>query len=534
MEKVGVYCRLSDEDRYKKNKSDDSESIANQKSMLLKYALERNWEVVDIYSDDDYSGAGTYRPDFERMIKDCESGRINIVLCKTQSRFSRDMEVVEKYLHNKFIEWGVRFISIVDNADTDNKFNKKSRQINGLINEWYLEDLSDNIRHSLKNKREDGLFMGSFAPYGYQRDPEDKHHLIIDENVADIVREIFEKYKNGISYNHICKSLNERGILNPSAYKESIGSKFVCCRYDYSITGKWNSDTIARILRQEVYIGNLVQGKTTYISYKNHKEKAVPREDWCRVENTHEAIIDKELWYSVQKRLGTNEKGSKNGKIHIFSQKVYCSCCGKIFSKNNYSSYTVNGVSVYKAYLQCKGRKKYNICDNSSAIRIEVLEEYVLKAINDLLKKCNKAMLKDGLESAFNRENKNYNKMNSLNKEKAELEKKLQQSKEYFKNLYQDKSNGVITEEDFKMLRQGYYNDVENYEKRLEAIRKEMLDTEERKTNTKDIESILKKYKKVDKLTKVIVDEFIDKIYIGKLNKETKTREIKIVWNLDL
>ena len=143
-------------------------------------------------------------------------------------------------------------------------------------------------------------------------------------------------------------------------------------------------------------------------------------------------------------------------------------------------------------------------------------------------------MLKDGLESAFNRENKNYNKMNSLNKEKAELEKKLQQSKEYFKNLYQDKSNGVITEEDFKMLRQGYYNDVENYEKRLEAIKKEMLDTEERKTNTKDIESILKKYKKVDKLTKVIVDEFIDKIYIGKLNKETKTREIKIVWNLDL
>lgn len=534
MEKVGVYCRLSDEDRYKKNKSDDSESIANQKSMLLKYALEHNWEVVDIYSDDDYSGAGTYRPDFERMIKDCENGRINIVLCKTQSRFSRDMEVIEKYLHNKFIEWGVRFISIVDNADTDVKSNKKSRQINGLINEWYLEDLSDNIRHSLKNKREDGLFMGSFAPYGYKRDPEDKHHLIVDNDVAYVVREIFEKYRNGISYNHICKSLNERGVLTPSSYKRACGSKFVCHGYDYTIPGRWNSDTVARILKNEVYAGNLVQGKTTYVSYKNHKEKAVPKEDWCRIENTHEAIIDKELWNSVQKRLGTNEKGSKNGEIHLFSQKVYCSCCGKIFSKNNFSSVIVDGEVKTKAYLQCKGRKKYHICDNENSIRIEVLEEYILKAINDLIKKCNLALLKNDLERVFNNENNSNNKITMLNKEKAELEKKLQEAKVYFKNLYQDKMHNVITEEDFKFLRQAYYTDVENYEKRLEMVKKELLNTEERKTNTTDIESILKKYKKVNKLNKVIIDEFIDKIYIGKMDKEKKTREIKIVWNLDL
>ena len=170
IERVGVYCRLSDEDRDKKNVNDDSDSIQNQKSMLLKYALNNSWEVVDIYSDDDYSGAGTYRPDFERMIRDCESGRINLVLCKTQSRFSRDMEIIEKYLHNKFVEWGVRFISIVDNADTNIKGNKKARQINGLINQWYLEDLSANIKDSLSNKRDDGLFMGSFAPYGYMKD----------------------------------------------------------------------------------------------------------------------------------------------------------------------------------------------------------------------------------------------------------------------------------------------------------------------------------------------------------------------------
>ena len=188
IEKVGVYCRLSDEDRDKINKTDDSDSIINQRSMCLKYANQNGWDVVDIYSDDDFSGAGTFRPDFERLIKDCESGKINLVLCKSQSRFSRDMGVIEYYLHNKFIEWGVRFVSIVDNADTNNDANKKSRQINGLINEWYLDDLSQNIRKSLKNKREDGLYMGSFASYGYERSEDDYHKLVIDPVAAEVVK----------------------------------------------------------------------------------------------------------------------------------------------------------------------------------------------------------------------------------------------------------------------------------------------------------------------------------------------------------
>lgn len=146
--RVGIYTRLSDEDRFKRNKDGDSESIANQKSMLLKYALNKGWEVYNVYSDDDWSGADINRPQFQKLIEDYKNGHIDIVLCKTQSRFSRDMEVVERYIHNKFVEWGVRFVSIVDNAYTEVQGNKKARQINGLINEWYLEDLSDNIRPS--------------------------------------------------------------------------------------------------------------------------------------------------------------------------------------------------------------------------------------------------------------------------------------------------------------------------------------------------------------------------------------------------
>ena len=534
MERVGVYCRLSDEDRYKKNKNDDSESIANQKSMLLKYALDQDWEVVDIYSDDDYSGAGVERPDFNRLIKDCESGRINIVLCKTQSRFSRDMEVIERYLHNKFIEWGVRFVSIVDNADTNNEANKKSRQINGLVNEWYLEDLSNNVKKSLKNKREDGLFMGSFAPYGYMKDPNDKHKLIIDENVAPIVREIFEKYKNGLGYHRICASLNERKILCPSLYKKSIGCNFVCCNFDYETTGIWTSDTIATILKNETYTGTLVQGKRTNVSYKNHKSKKVPKSEWSVTENAHEPIIDSETWFIVQRRLKNHHRPVQNGKVHILSSKVYCALCGRIFMRNQCNVKSADGGKEKRAYLQCKGCKKYHTCDNNNSIRYDVLEQYVLDAINEMLKKCNQKLLKDELNLTLERQNRQETLITNLNKEKANLEKKLNESKLYFKNLYMDKMKNVISEEDFSMLREEYSKDVESYQARLDEIEQELTDTEERKENSRDIESILKKYKKIKKLTRIIVEEFIEKIYIGAVDKETNTREIKIEWNLDL
>ena len=288
------------------------------------------------------------------------------------------------------------------------------------------------------------------------------------------------------------------------------------------------------MLQNEVYIGNLVQGKRTNISYKKHKSKKVPKSEWCRTEGAHEAIIDKETWYLVQKRLGKNEKPMKSGKIHILSQKVYCEGCGRIFMRNQCNIKCAGGKVEKRAYLQCKGNKKYNTCDNNRSIRLDLLEEYVLNAINDLLKKCNKALLKSEFEKELNRENNQDVMITNLNKEKANLEKKLNECKLYFKNLYQDKMKGVISEEDFTMLREEYTKDVESYQTRLEEIENEIGETNTRKQNSKDIESILKKYKHIKELNKIIVDEFIEKIYIGKLDKKTNTREIRIEWNLDL
>ena len=192
--KVAIYPRLSEEDRYKKNENDESESIQNQKSMLIEYALEHDWEIYDFYCDEDWSGADRNRPEFNRLLKDAEARKFDIVLCKTQSRFTRELELVEKYIHGLFPQWGIRFVSIVDHADTEIKGNKKARQINGLINEWYLEDLSENIKSVFDNKRKNGQHIGAFALYGYQKDPNQKGHLIIDEEAATVVREVFNLF----------------------------------------------------------------------------------------------------------------------------------------------------------------------------------------------------------------------------------------------------------------------------------------------------------------------------------------------------
>lgn len=531
IEKVGVYCRLSDEDRDKINKTDDSDSIVNQRSMCLKYADQNGWNVVDIYSDDDFSGAGTFRPDFERLIKDCESGKINLVLCKSQSRFSRDMGVIEYYLHNKFLEWGVRFVSIVDNADTSIEANKKSRQINGLINEWYLDDLSQNIKKSLRNKREDGLFMGSFAPYGYDRSEEDYHKLVIDPVAAEVVKKIFKMYADGYGYHRICEYLNNNNILPRSVYKKQKGSKFVCSNCDLE-TVRWNPDTVAQILRNEVYIGNLVQGKTTYVSYKNHKKKSVSANEWCRTPNTHEPIIDMDTWNKVQSILGTHYKVTKTGQINYFTRKVYCSCCGKAFMRNVYN--VKSEKTGQRAYMQCKGNKKFHICDNNKSIRMDKLEEILLNAINDLLDNYyDRNDLKKLYEIRQEQDTDNNNSINALVKEKEDLNKKISNNKTYYRNLFEEKVKGVISEDMFQMMSKDYFNEIENMMKRIEIIDKQIEELKVDKKEKKQADDILKRYKHIKKLNKVILDEFIDKVYIGELDKETNTRSIEIEWNFE-
>lgn len=371
--KVAIYCRLSEEDRDKVSRSDDSGSIQNQKAMLLQYATEQNWEVYGVYSDDDYAGADRKRPAFNRLLADAEQHRFDVILCKTQSRFTRELELVEKYIHGLFPLWGIRFVSIVDHADTENKGNKKARQINALVNEWYLEDMSENIRSVLTNRRKNGFHIGSFALYGYQKDPRQKGHLIIDEEAAAIVREVFTLFSQGYGKTAIARTLNDRGIPNPTEYKRIHGLRY---QQSSSPVGTlWKYYTISSMLTNEMYLGNMVQGKYGSVSYKTKQNRPRPQEQWYVVEGTHEPIIDRELWDKVQALLAQKTRPFHTGTIGLFAGKTRCMDCGCMMRSST---------SRGKHYLRCSTRYISKNACAGAFISVDRLEQMVLGELSQL------------------------------------------------------------------------------------------------------------------------------------------------------
>ena len=505
---VGIYLRLSSEDKDKINKDDYSESIKNQRNMLVYYISKHdNFYLVDEYCDEDLSGAGTYRPEFERLIKDCEEHRLDIVLCKSQSRFSRDMEIVEKYINNKFIEWNIRFIGLADNADTDNFGNKKARQINGLVNEWYLEDISNNIRSAFNSKMKQGEFISPFAPLGYEISSNDNNKIVIDKIGSEIVKNIYNLYLKGLGFTKIAEYLNDNNVPSPSLYKYQKGCKLNIISNKRRDEIKWNGSAVKKILTNEIYIGNLVQGKRTTVSYKNHRIINKRKNEWIRKENTHEGIIDKDTFYKVQSIINSRRRPSKKlGTMHIFSGKVFCMECNNIMKKKS------------------SQRHEYLVCSNSNclnkSIRYDMLEGIILKEVNGLVSK----YYDSELLKKYSLEERNIiDKINTLNMQQNDLRNRISRLDNYLKSLYEDKVNGIIAEEYFIKLTNSYNNDKKIIEDNIKSI-EDKISYYRNYFN----DNIVDRYKSFDNLNKVIVDEFIDKVYVGKIvgNK----RKIEIKW----
>lgn len=524
--RVVIYLRLSNEDKDKLNKEDDSESIKNQRNMLIDY-IDKHPEfvLVDEYCDEDLSGAGTYRPEFERLIRDCENGKIDIVLCKSQSRFSRDMEIVEKYINNKFKEWNIRFIGLSDNADTDNNGNKKSRQINGLVNEWYLEDVSNNIRSAFNSKMKQGEFISPFASFGYEVSKEDNNKLVVDPIASEVVKEIFDLYLKGLGFTGIAKYLNSKNIPSPSLYKFKKGIKLNVISNRPREQIKWSTNAIKTILTNEIYLGHLIQGKRTTVSYKNHKIMNKSKDKWIKRENTHEAIIDEETFAKVQVAMKERTKPMRaTGIVHNFSGKVFCKECGHYMRKKNSSKHE---------YLVCSNnRDGYDDCINKASIRYDTLGELVLNEIN---KKIQKFYDLNILETESNKKTKNRfaDKVKSLEKQKTNLEKEMSKTRNYLKNLYEDKVNGIINAEQFKELIGNYNKDEDKVKDQIKSIDNEINYYKLKEETNRNTRGLFDKYQQLEKLNRVIVDEFVDKIYIGKVNEENNSRDIEIKWNFD-
>ena len=515
--KVAIYCRLSEEDRNKQLETDDSNSIQNQKAMLVQYSLEQGWEIYCIYSDDDYAGADRRRPEFNRLLQDAEARKFDIVLCKTQSRFTRELELVEKYIHGLFPIWGIRFVSIVDNADTDNKGNKKSRQINGLVNEWYLEDMSDNIRSVLKNRRENGFHIGAFALYGYKKDPDQKGHLIIDEEAAAVVREVFTLFSQGYGKTAIARMLNDRDIPNPTEYKRLKGLRYKQPTAKNSTL--WKYFAISDMLVNEIYIGNMVQGKYGSISYKTKQNKPRPKSQWYIVDGTHEPIIDRELWDRVQKMIKERAKPFDVGTIGLFARKARCANCGYVMRSSKNRS---------KHYLQCSNRHVAKDACTGSFISVDKLEQMVIEELNRLSKEY---LNKDDLERKIEFCNNLQAQKDSILKNIATYEKRVVELSKGIRELYMDKVKGLISGADYTEMSKDFIADRDRLEKLISDGRKQIEEIDIKIEVADNRREIIERYTNLKHLTREMVEILIDYISVGKRIKGTTDVPITIYWN---
>ncbi len=509
--KAAIYCRLSKEDVDKEDPNQESRSIINQTMMLLDYVESHGFELYDIYKDDDYSGLYDDRPGFERLIEDAREKKFDVVIAKTQSRFTRNIEHLEKYLHHDFPLWGIRFISVVDNVDTELKGNKKARQINGLINEWYCEDLSESIRASYVIKQKMGQFLGSAAPYGYMKDPKDNHHLIPDPYAAEVVKRIFHLYLSGIGKAKIGVILTDEGVLIPTEYKQKVQKlHYSNAHIKEGQTPRWCFQTIDGILRNEVYIGNLVQNKCVKKSYKDKKKTAVPKDEWIRVEHAHEPIIDKETFIQVQEQLKqrTLPVDIKSLKENLFTGRLFCGDCGKkmisTVSKKNKDG------QRYRFYL-CSDYKSFgNRFCSSHMIKEEELKAIVLqdlKAQADLILSERRKGILRNYKCISGSQTKAFTLQN--------LKEELKKTENYREKSFENYVDGLISKGDYVKLKEKYDRKIRQLQKEIQSCRGERKE----ETWKCEFEDWLEKFTddfQVEDLTREMVLNLIDSIYIYK------------------
>lgn len=506
-----IYVRLSKEDEDKRQS--ESESIQNQKALLVSYAAEHGWDVYRVYCDEDYSGADSLRPDFNRMIAAAREQRFQIVLCKSQSRFTRDMELVEKYLHGLFPIWGIRFIAVADNADTGVKGNKKARQINGLVNEWYLEDLSENVRMVFDLKRREGQYIGGFPIYGYRKHPMDKNKLVVDPEAAGVVRQIFQWSLEGRGMQEIARMLNGLGVANPTRYKAERG--WAGSRPAGNGPGLWSKTTVWRILRNEMYTGVMVQGRRRKVSYKSRVLIDVPPDQWYRVEGTHEAVICRETFDAVQQGLTLRSRSDGTGEAHPLSGLVRCMDCGGTMSKSS------NGKT---AYLRCKlyadsGKEKR--CTRHS-IRLDRLIELVLRRIRFYIGSYYTL-------GELDVEPERNSRRAALEQEQKHLAAQAEKRAKALKSLYLDKVSGILSAEQFLDLGESFLEEKRRLEERLARIGGELAGTEDT-GRPSDLTERARRLLHPEAIPRDLVVLLVEKIEIGEKYPNAGRQEIKITW----
>lgn len=511
---VALYIRLSQEDEDNGKDKKESNSVTSQKTLLNEFVEEYDDLIVyDTYIDDGFTGTDFNRPSFQRLLEDMRNRNINCVIVKDLSRLGRNYIEVGNYIEQVFPLFNIRFIAINDSVDSfknPSSTNTILVPFKNLINDEYCRDTSIKIRTSLNGKKKKGEFIGAFSAYGYIKDPKDKHKLIVDESVANIIKNIFDWNVNeGLGKIAICHKLNNLGILNPTGHKKlELGQNY----NNYGIqdnTYTWTPSTVRNILNNEVYIGNTVQGKRKTKSYKVHKVEVVPEEEWVRVENTHEAIIDKETFEKAQELNKRDTKVSQKTKeLSIWAGFLRCSDCRRAMNKK---SSTNKSGSKYEYYICSTYRKKSNNLCTKHSIKVENLERAVLKAINFHI-----YLLIDTEELVKQIKNvgESIARPQTIENTIAEKQNEISKISNYKRMLYEDWKNEDITRAEYLEYKQKYENDIERLKQNIERLENEKQKYERQSISSNEWIEKFKEQKGITELSRDIMMELIDCIYV--------------------
>ena len=506
---AALYLRLSRDDIEDGSAKTESDSIANQRELLRNFVKSQpDIQIFDIYVDDGYSGSNFDRPEFKRMTKDIESGKVNCVIVKDLSRFGREYIEAGRWIEKIYPALNVRFISVTDQFDSNTAdFSEKSFvvPVKNFLNESYCRDISGKVRSHQKIKREKGEFIGAFAPYGYRKDSENKNRLVVDTEAADVVRKIFAWKMEGFSLGAIAEKLNERQVLSPKAYKKANGENYNS-GFRGTDTPKWSAVQIKRILTNEVYIGNLVQGKQERISYKVKKRLNKPETEWARVKDTHPAIIKQSEFEVVQKLLQYDGRASKTAEhASFFSGFVFCGDCGTpmIRRVNRYKDRE-------KAFYICQTKNKSGACTRHS-VSEEVLKKIVLKEIQIYT-----ALFADyeRIMDELRKMRIDYEQVVHYDMQIAKLQSEYSRYYGLRASLYDDLKEGLLSKEEFDEFRESYGKKCEELNGRIEKQKERVKQMFENGVSEAVQLEDWKKSLEIKELDRILLALTVDKIYV--------------------
>ncbi|MBU5432179.1 recombinase family protein [Intestinimonas sp. MSJ-38] len=507
--KTALYCRLSQDDGIE----GDSNSIQNQKAILQKFAEEHHFPSPCFYVDDGFSGGNFQRPAFQQMISDMENGEIGIIVTKDLSRLGRNQLHTGLYIEERFPVFGVRYIAINDNVDTDSSESNDLMPFKNLFNEWFIRDTSRKIRAVLKAKAERGERLGTRTPYGYRKDPDTKK-LIVDEEAAAIVRRIFAMCAGGSGPSQIARILKKEQILTPTMYAYSkYGITHV--GLDTQRPYHWSGDTVADMLENEIYLGNTVNMKHSSRSYKDKRRVEHPREECLVFENTHPALITREVWDMVQRVRKNKRRLTKMEEQNKYSGLVFCADCG-----SNMVLHRAHTMSASYNHFTCRTYKKDGEACTGHYIRECVLDEIVLEDLRRVTSAAREHPEKFAAYIGSKQSIELQREIRRQEKELAAMRKRKAELDAIFKKLYEDSVLGRITTEQFQMLSGSYTEEQNLITVGIPQKENEIQRLRETVSGTDSFLDKAKRYTDITELTPELLRLFIEKIVVHE--KEVK------------